>query len=206
MPLFNVNGKRVLFLHVPKSGGTTVGKLFAAYPMSFFSQISPGGLKCTPQHLVFTDLRVLLGESGWDYAFTIVRNPYRRAESEFRFRTEINQGRYGARPDFSLWLNTQMSAYRNNPFVLDNHMRHQIGFAGPGVEVFKLEEGLETITRKLSEKLSIKLNYGGEQINKSTVEVDLVWDPETLTQFNEIYAADFRTFGYEKRSTGSVLI
>ena len=200
MPVFSVNGKRVLFMHVPKAGGTTVEQVFSPYPTSFHSEIPPAGLKCTPQHLIFRDMRVLLGGIGWDYGFAVVRDPYKRVESEYRFRTEITAERYGKTPDFSLWLSTYLDAFARDEFLLDNHFRPQAAFVSPDIDVFRLEDGMESILARVSEKLGVQLTYDGNFWNETDKSLEIKWDPDILERFNSVYAGDFSLLGYEKRS------
>ncbi|MAP94010.1 MAG: hypothetical protein CMK07_03570 [Ponticaulis sp.] len=199
MPVFQVNQKRVLFMHVPKAGGSTIEDLFKEWPMAFHSQVAPAGMKCTPQHLSYTDIRVLLGGIGWDYGFAVVRNPYDRAESEYRFRTEMNMKRYDKRPDFSLWLDRQLDLFEKNPFLFDHHFRAQVAFTGKDIEIFKLEDGMDQIVTRISEQVGVALDYDGKVINKAENYEELTWDPDLLHKFNKVYRPDFRQLGYEIR-------
>jgi len=88
MPVFQKDNKKVLFIHVPKTAGSSVNKLFVnnGYEMSYYSESSKdlyNGL-CGPQHL---DSLLLEDEfqdfSQFEYIFSIFRDPVDRHLSEF---------------------------------------------------------------------------------------------------------------------------
>ncbi|HFU74845.1 MAG TPA: hypothetical protein ENK66_01225, partial [Arcobacter sp.] len=101
VPLFTNNKYKILFVHIPKTGGTSIEKWLSKYfTMTFSSPIPPTAMKVCPQHLQIKDLQILLGDNTWDYAFSIVRNPYQRIESEYFYRMKSRK----IQPDFSTWV------------------------------------------------------------------------------------------------------
>ena len=76
MPIVRINGRTVLFIHVPKTGGTTIENwLMGKGEVSFLASNKPPTFGCSPQHFTFADFLYLFGRRSWDYAFTIVRDP-----------------------------------------------------------------------------------------------------------------------------------
>lgn len=204
MPFFKVKNKNILFIHIPKTAGSSIESwLSSVGSVAFYSTIIPNSLRVTPQHFTIADIRILLdGLVKWDYSFALVRNPYKRLESEYFFRTKHEQKTFGVRPDFSCWLIEQLKHYQNNPTHLDNHFRPQIHFIDETVEVFKLENGLDKIIETLATKYKLvipkKIPKKNKNKDKST---KIKWSNEALIRTNEIYSEDFKLLEYKmKRS------
>ena len=206
MPIFEHNARRVLFIHIPKTGGTSIESLLSTKAsMTFFSPKPPNGLKVCPQHLTFNDLEVLLGKSYWDWSFTIVRNPYRRLESEYRFRTGLGSHRYGKETDFSTWVVKSIENVKKDRCFWDNHFRPQTDFMAEGVSIFKFEEGLNPAVRQAADQLDIELEKNLERKNVSEKK-SVSWTRETLDLVNEYYQDDFDFLDYQQKKRGKYSI
>ncbi len=199
MPILENNNTRVLYLHIPKTGGTTINNwLGASVSRSFYSGSAPTAFKITPQHLCVGDFRVLFADDWFDWRFTIVRNPYDRMESEFFYLTHNAHRRTSRRPDFSTWVINNISAYKRNPFVHDNHLRPQLDFIDDDVTVFRYEDGLESAAAKIADKLGIDPPEALPVTNARPREA-VNWTLEALTRFHELYGADVERLGYKKK-------
>lgn len=89
---------KFIFVHVPKSAGTSVTELFSQY--SSYRDLEVGGTALgevlqnefkrrygLTKHATAGEIRAIVGAPLWDayYSFGIVRNPYARAQSTFHF-------------------------------------------------------------------------------------------------------------------------
>jgi hypothetical protein len=89
---------KFIFVHVPKSAGTSVTELFSQY--SSYRDLEVGGTQLgevlqnefkkrygLTKHATAGEIRAIVGAELWDayYSFGIVRNPYARAQSTFHF-------------------------------------------------------------------------------------------------------------------------
>lgn len=89
---------KFIFVHVPKSAGTSVTELFSQY--SSYRDLEVGGTQLgealqnefkkrfgLTKHATASEIRSIIGAELWDsyYSFGIVRNPYARAQSTFHF-------------------------------------------------------------------------------------------------------------------------
>lgn len=207
MPVFELkNGKKIVFIHVPKTGGTTIEKWLMDCCDRFllFSKSPPEGLRVTPQHLSLNSVRILLDFDVNTYSFTIVRNPYDRMESEFFYRKNFlksfSKKRKGI--DFSKWVIESLKNVQGNPFYYDNHLQKQCSFLGEGIDVFKFEDGLENIATRIALAIGIDLpvHLGKHKISDRK---PVVWSKRAIQQFNEFYQEDFDTFGYPFRSVNT---
>lgn len=200
MPFIEHDGKRVLFVHIPKAGGTSIETWMKGIaPLRLFAMGIPPASRCTPQHYRMQDIRALLGEGYFDHALTVVRDPYDRIESEYRMRVRLAQDSFWkGLPAFSPWLEEHLGRQAREPFLLDNHLRPQWEFLGSGVEVFRLEDGLERPLARLAGWLGVpppaapphELRAEGERLE---------WDRVDRIRVDQHYVRDFDTFGYPRR-------
>lgn len=201
MPFVDTNSGRLLYLHVPKTGGTSIEAWMKTVgPLNLYAFGSPIAFRCTPQHLRMSDIRELFEDAFFDAIFMTVRNPYDRVESEYRMRAVLGgQGFWNAYPSFSLWLEQALTATAKNPFHLGNHMRPQWEFLGNGVEVLKYEDGVETAIARMSTALNLPVPDTIPHLQKtSDTEIAIEWDTVDRIRVEEFYQKDFETFGYER--------
>ncbi|MFQ5635633.1 MAG: sulfotransferase family 2 domain-containing protein [Gammaproteobacteria bacterium] len=200
MPLFQGKDRTTLFVHIPKTGGSSVEAWLSRHTkMSLFSPLAPAALKVCPQHLPHSDLLLLLGEGAWDYAFAVVRNPYERLVSEFFFREPVVDGQQAVeRVDFSAWVITHLQIRTRNPHYMDNHLRPQVEFLGAGVEVFRYEAGLGKAAAAVARHAAVPLDEPLPQL-RSSKKCPVSFSNEALALVNRVYAEDFSELGYEKR-------
>ena len=71
----------------------------------------------------------------------MVRHPLKRLLSQYRYQTRKPNPVRNRLP-FSVWLRYVLLRRRLNPYYRDNHFRPQHEFEVPGVDVFRLEDGL----------------------------------------------------------------
>lgn len=199
MPIFDLDDRRVLFLHIPKAAGSSMTKWLSGHgKVSFFRPRPVPPLSIPPQHLRWRDFDYLLNDPVFDYAFTVVRNPYDRIESEY-FWAHRNADTSGQPwDDFNSWVERQIKAVRNNPFHASNHLSTQVSFLADPVEVFKFEDGMEQITAQIAKTLGIappdKVPYQNARAKKAR---KLTWSVESIDLVRDFYAADFKTLGYD---------
>lgn len=193
MPLYNIKGRTVLFIHIPKNAGTAVEELLAPYLLGFLNRKFDGRFfPCSPQHFHAEILRDAVDLSAIDFSFLISRNPLDRIVSEYRFR----QTHFGEERSFENWVDSVFHHYRKNPFYLDNHIRPQVDFLLDEARVFRLEDGLNNLFREVSQKLNFdvkKENF--QRINESHASEVFVSEV-TLNKITSFYEADFKQLKY----------
>lgn len=166
MPLAKINGRLLHFVHIPKTGGSSVSSyLRAKGPVALYSRERIEWSKSTPQHIELATQRALIPEGFADYCFAILRDPFERLLSEYRYRAlrrnqakdlpdhigpcdkltvELDWGTefYGT---FDQWVGQILSDQASDPYLCDNHVRPQADFIGKTATVFLLEDGLEKV-------------------------------------------------------------
>lgn len=206
MPVLTRDDKRVLFVHVPKTGGTTVERLFkrSGYAMHLRTtmrthpELFPT-LRCSFQHLHAALLRELLDVDAFDLVFLLVRDPVARFRSEYVMR---NHKALRTDPaSVEEWGLRTLDAYRADPFIRDNHLRPQVEFLLDGARVFRLEDGMEAVVDRLNTEHGLGLGaeiphamHGAKRSGVSSSEVRI--SPRLEERLREVYAADYETFGY----------
>jgi hypothetical protein len=196
MPFVEYNSKRLLFIHVPKTGGSSIESWLGGVAKLRFKLASPAmSMRCTPQHLTCGDMLALFGEDYFHRIFSIVRNPYTRLESEYRWRTGGE-----SKVTFEQWALRALTRFEKNAWISDNHFRPQVEFQSRNVTVFRFEDGLEPVCDWLRRELAIsEAPPLPHEKRTENIQVDLTWTPELRARVETIYRDDFDTFGYARR-------
>lgn len=204
MPLYINNEQAVTFLHIPKTGGTTIESWLnetGKYQQVFFSQKKLEDMLVTPQHLGYrtlTELTKTLNRP-FEYKFAVVRNPFDRIVSEFFYRIKLGSIQLGDNAEslFSPWVVHNLRKYKNTPDVLDNHLRPQTYFVNDDVEIFKFEDGIQNILGRVSNRLGIP---GDLQVEPKKVgeKKEVQWSQTAIDMVLKSYEQDFEQFSYSK--------
>lgn len=205
MPFVEAQGRRVLFVHIPKTGGTSIEEAMEAVgPLRLCARAIPKALKVPPEHLTYPDLESLLGDDYFDYAFTVVRDPYARLESEYRMRSILSsQGLWGAMPRFSIWLDNALETVRRDRSHLANHFRPQVDFLGKAVKAFRYEDSLEAAVSEVGRATGLSLRLPGvRRLDGASFAGVIRWQAHDVQRVNDFYRDDFETLGYPRRDPG----
>lgn len=206
MPIFTKNNVYVLYVHVPKTGGSSVENLFRKNKWQVFyleGNKKPGKLnyirRCSPQHMHLEMLQSVFDLEKIDYTFMTVRHPVDRLISEYRMKKGPQKG-----ITLADWFDKALKSYLENPFCFDNHLRPQSDFWHPSFQVFKLENGHSQIIKEIEIRLNV--SFEDKEIpyvmhrNKIAGEVDkkLLQISDSLKSRIELfYRRDFNLFDYQ---------
>lgn len=215
MPVFRGHGVSVLFVHVPKTGGTTVESVFrsAGFAEELFSpdeRHSRWGVY--PQHLAAQQLKAELGDTEFDFGFLIVRDPIARLGSERAFRERLIRSAGGAIQPYETWAARMMRRAAEDAAVYDNHIRPQVDFLLPGLTVYRFEDGIDRIQADVARRLGVPLlgDVPTPKTQRGHGTSDRAFDrlPEPVREdVIGYYIADYAVFGYPlpEYSTAPVL-
>lgn len=203
MPLYLHDNQSLLFLHIPKTGGTTIENWLNStknYQELFLAQNRLPDTKVTPQHFGYQSLHQLMGDINEQnmLKFAIVRNPYHRLVSEFFYRIKLRELDLGKAPEqyFSAWLCDMLKQAKDCPELLDNHLQTQTYFCAEDVHVYKFEDGINNIVIELANKLNLA-EPTDITAKKVGVKKDVLWSKKAISAVNAFYAKDFSSFSYE---------
>lgn len=210
MPLLSKDSKFFYFIHIPKTGGTSIEN--AARKGGWRVQMLVSGhshrdmpfLPVTPQHFHGEILDKIFNFSEGLSVFTIVRHPFHRFKSEYYWQTRQGLTNLYA----SSWISSAMGSCKLNKSVYDNHLRPQIDFLPKNISttVFKLEEdGIEDALRLLHikgmptwRKLINKTSR--EKISKKSIYTQDIEEQFEIERraIEAFYLDDMKEFGYER--------
>ena len=171
--------KNYAFVHVPKTGGSTIEYLF------FNRYLSSCHSSIDEYH-----------EHYQKYIFTFVRNPYLRCLSSFfYYKNGGNKTKLDAKKkqlcknlDHFFDLPTsQISALRTQFSFLKDH---------PSIDYVGRFENFEKDVKFLCKKLSVK--YQNKHLRKNSSYDSHVITPRIVQKISERYAIDFEKYNYKK--------
>jgi hypothetical protein len=193
MPIFETAAGRVLFIHVPKTGGSTIEyELRQHHPISMSSNSVWPGYQSTPQHLHSGPLIELFQPGDFVYVFAVVRHPVDRICSAYNW----NQRNRALKVPFWIWLRVKLHQVRNSPCLDDNHLRPQEEFLCHNAEVFRLEDGLDKVFQRLGKITGVSYSNSPE-IRKQSAQRQISVSKADRHLINRVYANDFKRFGYD---------
>lgn len=199
MPAFRFGDKLILFLHIPKAGGTSINSWLAEHaPQSLYQKHRPAAFPCVPQHFHGALLDSLFAPGFFDFSFCVTRNPYSRILSEYNYRITRPRlkNRILPKPSFDTWLRRALSGYEKDPYIHSNHIRPQHEFLIGDTEHFRLEDGLAPLRRRLAELTGLALE---SEIPRKNPSIPTATDmsASAAARVREFYARDFELFGYD---------
>lgn len=198
MPFVNAPGQRILFIHIPKTGGTSISEWLRTLGKMRMHGYTPA-LRTHAQHLTYSDFVDLLGRDYFTYAFAVVRNPYDRLYSEYKMRCALNKkdGLFD-NPKFDTWVQTQLSNTEKNRYHLDSHLRPQSDFLGEKLNIFRFEDGVGQIMEAVSRALDLEPPTTiPHRVRSERTESGPILESSTLLRVNEFYRNDFQRLGYK---------
>lgn len=210
MPILKHDGRLILFVHIPKTGGTSVEAYMRQKgPLSFYNNSRLDGMSATPQHLHQAMLERLFCQDFFDGKFTILRDPLDRLISEFRWRARVpdpKYARFGLRDlsrrgkflihgkkrffDFDEWVTFVFERYERDPFFYDNHLRPQHEFLNGDETLFLLEDGLAPVYRWLDDATGTSPSPEPDHHKKNDFPYPSV-SAETRDKVHAFYQQDF---------------
>jgi hypothetical protein len=206
VPVFTQGDTRVLFVHVPKAGGTSVERLFgnSGFRVAYRDpKTGPQSLnrlrRCSPQHLHAEMLQQLLRLDRFDLVFMVVRDPIARFRSEYSMRRKSDLRTDSEAVDE--WTDQVFRQYEDDPYVHDNHLRPQSEFLLPDAHVYRLEDGLDRMVLDLRQRhgldLAEEIPHALNRLQRTGVSSrDVQLSTRTTQRLRDFYAEDFERFGY----------
>ena len=200
MPVAHINGRRILFMHVPKAAGSSVTAFLKTHGEVFFDEpVRSSRGSFHPRHQPADVVAKFYAAGDFDHAFMVCRNPVDRIVSEYRYQKTPKRGRGGSRMarllPFPAWLRLSLFLSGRNPGYRDNHFRPQVEYEFPGCEVFRLEDGIEAVLSAIASKAGISHVPATPEHNRSASAPFLPAEGD-VRLIAQAFREDFLRFGY----------
>lgn len=198
MPIFEKQGRRIAFIHIPKAAGSSIEKYFTqlGWTMTFYSQFNDPNIPAD-QHLTYTALRDRVPDLDSIPSFTVVRNPYKRIVSEWRWhRTVVRTTMIS----FSDFVRRVFTSLKTSKTYWDNHWRPQSDFLNENIDCIVQLENIDAELGVFLEKQgfdpNIKLPRTNQTKHRFRRSLTADTTPETIARIQQIYAIDFEQLNY----------
>lgn len=212
MTILTKGSSSILFLHVPKCGGSSIVDTFTAngYTAELEMRGKPAQdyLLASPQHQTCSALKLLVRFDNIKEIFMVVRNPYQRLVSEYNWI--FREASPDERPEYSQWVMNSIAIVEQDPYYLDNHLRPMIDFLDVDhpASIFRLEDGLQAIIEFYLQSIDSMLNITVAHNKKASLfkykSDNPALDERALHRVNNFYRDDFLAFGYDPITSNHV--
>ena len=200
MPYFEKGGRRILFVHIPKTGGTSVEEFLKKNHWKEYKRKPPGiyNMHSTPD--------IWENWGNFEYIFTVVREPIERLESEFggwlvnehqNLLLSMMNG-HTVRTDFLKQIFNENKIHPEKFYSkYGNHIRPQVDFITKDVDIYYFPEGLKKLRQKLIENFDCNKNISLPHHKKGVFKP--VFNEEQIILIKEYYKKDYETFFKEQK-------
>ena len=204
MAVFKRGTKTVLFVHCPKTGGSSIEAAAARsgwkefYSLRGINLIKEQALRLSPQHMHAELLKYFFHLEGFSSIFMLVRNPLTRIKSEYYWQ----KIKFGCIDEPKIWLERVFDEYQVDKYVYDNHIRPQFEFDVNLANscVYKLENnGINHAVNNIFGR--DKFYFFRQKIRKKVSRKDPFVESEFSRyrdRIHSFYKKDYDYFGYSK--------
>jgi len=217
MPLARIGDVVLFFVHIPKTGGSSIeAYLRAKGALALEGSRRYGWSRTTPQHLHREIYAEWVPPEFYDHGFAVLRDPKARLMSEFRMRAgpvgaklrpigwvRMARNRAAGRPtyavrvrkrrevlDFDAWVPRVFAECGRDPFYKDNHIRPQRDFVDPAHRLFRFEHGLDPVFRWI-DAVSGTPPVPGAFHEKRSAPLAITCSSSTDRAIRDFYAEDY---------------
>ena len=196
-----IHNKRCIFIHIPKTGGTTIEHFLREKGKNQLDYIGVINNR-SMQHYKASELKLKIPEYFYKYyKFSIVRNPYERLLSEYYWCPLINIGhKYNkTKDDFLKYIIFLFKNKNKMLSVYNDHFIPQYEFLYENNNlivnnIFKYEH-FSYVNDFLKKKLNINNDF--IILNKTNLEKE-DWSLDQKEIIYKLYKNDFLLFNYKK--------
>lgn len=201
MPLMVKDGKAFLFVHVPKTAGSSVYDTFkrGGWKVHDFDRTYKSNKfrTCPPQHFHAELLQSIYQIDRLSGILQFARHPVDRLLSEYFYRTKKYRGKVPRSLHFPLWWRRVKKKYSVNKFVLDNHLRPQAEFLLKGVMIGKFENDLnQRFLNNFLKTAGLPSDLPEFSMVNKSERASVRLSTSLVEDISDFYQEDFRHFGY----------
>jgi hypothetical protein len=200
---------RCIFVHIPKTGGTSIenivwprpeqrtsGDLWMGFIDKYHNKYQTGGL----QHLLARHIRTEIGTARFEgyFKFTVVRNPWDKAVSQYAYMSERQDLRefIGMREGDSFKRYLELIGTRGHvqwepqlAFVNDLDGNSIVDYVG------RFERFSESV-RHVLDRIGVDCPQIPHEARSKREPYQTYYDRESMEMVGSLYKADIEAFGY----------
>ena len=199
--LYNIKGKKILFLHIPKTGGSSIERKINKFEVP--------KVRFLVGHLDYQDSIKKLGYKP-DLTFTVIRNPWDWRASWYSFirdsnnhghQKEADQLQKMNLKDHLLWLRDG----ENSEFTFDSNSKSYLfrKFQGEYIKGGEDEirilrfENLKSDFRNLMQEIGLNIHLDVHLRKSNNKNYKNYYDPEAIKIVQDLYSKDIENFKYK---------
>ncbi len=179
------NGKNILFVHIPKTGGRTLLDFFDLVGFEnndHYSKDFGGRIK----HPHYTQYKRCVDFNSIDYAFAVFRDPIKRIMSQYQW---VRRHEPNVIP-INDWVINTLNQYKYNSSIQDNHIRPQVEFLYEGINVYDFNI-MSKIPKMVLDSVSIKSDIAVPHRFKSSYRKEDVLSEKSKELLLNFYSKDY---------------
>ena len=208
MPLFKGLSESILFIHIPKTGGSSIENYFSKkYEMQLCTETPPFiynfiEFKTSLQHQTLNT--ILKNKKFFNVTMvntsviTIVRNPYARLISQLFWSNLINKDTI--QQNIFEVIKRIFNEYKSDNSIYDNHIRPQYEFL---LYKNKINKNIKILKTENLNKMMFDLGYtdfnNHIHMNINTANYMKYLNKDSINLINVFYHEDFTRFNYSKQ-------
>ena len=189
MPRLVKNNRSLFFVHIPKTGGTSLYANLMRHNV-VVEDYNPHKIVfdgVSSQHLNIQQLKEFYPTQTLMHRFCIIREPWQRTLSAYAYRNKERSFKH-----FEKWLKKNLYAYTSyKPNVLDNHICPMHLFIDEETKIF-LHHKRNPMYNWINKKLKVHSNYSAKKnISKKYEQYPIErLSKETQTLWHSVYERD----------------
>jgi hypothetical protein len=189
VPFYIKNNICLFQSHVPKTGGTSVRK-FLESNNGFLMEYNQKITELSQQHRHKDDEELLqeIKKRKPIFSFTVIRHPFDRIFSEFRYGHHWGANKTEA--DFDYFIEFHFKKFNKSGY--DNHLRPQVEYIHDNMKVYKFGNW-----DKLVEDIDKIIPLDNKKFPKENSAKTYDWLPqnqETIKKIEEVYKEDYELY------------
>ena len=201
MPILSTDKKELLFIHIPKCGGTFIDEMFLRIlPVVRLYNRKNGDFPCTPQHFHRALLDIIFYNQSVP-SFAITRHPTLRVLSEYFWEQQFFDGPRGLL-DVESRIVGWFDRYSVDNYIRDNHIRPQCELILESTQLCRLEDQYVAALEFAADVLEVHILDGRDEPTNSSATENIHLTKLLIDRINEFYECDFYLLGYRPVKVG----